>query len=230
MIGFLSSVLQIVALTAAALLPLINPPGSAPIFLSMSAGASDDTRALLARKVALNSFLLLLGAVVVGSYVLTFFGLSLAAVKIAGGLLVCATGWSLIRADAPDGEPSGIPVQEHRREWNPAFVATRGFYPLTFPLTIGPGAVSVAITLGASTQAHPARLLAAVVGTIAGILLVSLAVYGCYRFASRLLHALGRTGTIVILRLSAFILMAVGVQILCDGVAERFDLRPSRLR
>ena len=207
------AVVRVVMLALAALLPLINPPGAAPIFLSMTPGASDPERTILARRIAWNSFVLLVAATLVGSYVLMFFGLSLAVVKIAGGLLVIATAWHLVRTDN-SLDSTLVRASDHE--------ASHGFYPLTFPLTVGPGTISVAVTLGAGIRVNGARDVTPVLGALAGIVLVCCAVYLCYRFASPLVRVLGRTGTVVLLRLSAFILLSVGVQILCDGLVERF--------
>lgn len=213
--------LRAVALALAALLPLINPLGSAPIFLSMTPGATEPTRTALARRIAATSFLLLLAATLVGSHVLQFFGLSLAVIKIAGGLLVIQAGWQLISAD--DGPRAGdSKIVAAAPAWSAAEIESRSFYPLTFPLTVGPGSVSVAITLGAGTRAHATGHLVSVFGTIVGIALAAAAVYFCYRSASGLVRALGHTGSAVLLRLSAFILLAIGVQILCTGLAEQF--------
>jgi multiple antibiotic resistance protein len=205
-----------VALTLGALLPIVNPPGSAPVFLSMTSGASQETRIRLARRVSLNSLLLLLAAALVGSYVLSFFGLSIAVVKIAGGLLVIASGWALVTSRG--GADAGDVMR--RPSWDAAEIVSVGFYPLTFPLTVGPGSVSVALTLGAGTRgAYP---LVAVLGVVVGIAVVAVAIYLAYRYAWRMMQALGDTGSTVFLRLSAFILLAIGVQIFCDGLAERF--------
>lgn len=218
MVETITTFLRIVMLAFAALLPIINPAGLAPIFLSLTPGVSDSVRTALARRIAWNSFVLLVGALLVGSYVLILFGLSLAVVKIAGGLLVISTAWHLVRAEqSPDlGIVASSPASVDR-------LAHQSFYPLTFPLTIGPGSISVAVTLGAGVRAGDLPDVTSVLGAMTGILLVSSAVYLCYRFAARLLAALGRTGTVVVLRLSAFILLAVGVQILCDGLVERFS-------
>ena len=215
----ITAFVSVVGLALAALLPLINPPGLAPIFLSMTPGASEPVRTALAARIARNSFVLLLAAMLIGSYVLIFFGLSLAVVKIAGGLLVIATAWHLVRAEqSPDSTiaaPSPVPTAEQ--------IASHSFYPLTFPLTIGPGSISVAVTLGAGVRVRDVGDMTGVLGAMMGIVLVSSAVYLCYRFASRLLRVLGGTGTVVMLRLSAFILLSVGVKIFCDGLVERFD-------
>ena len=217
MVDTITAFLGVVMLALAALLPIINPPGVAPIFLSLTPGVPDPVRALLARRIAWNSFGLLVGALFVGSYVLILFGLSLAVIKIAGGLLVVATAWHLVRAEqSPDSEiVDGTATSLEQ-------VSSQSFYPMTFPLTIGPGSISVAVTLGAGVHTRDVSDVTAVLGALTGIVLVSAAVYLCFRFASRLIVALGKTGTVILLRLSAFILLSVGVQILCDGLVERF--------
>jgi multiple antibiotic resistance protein len=211
--GFLSAVMFALATLA----PIINPPGAAPIFLSLTSGASEATRSKLAGRIARNSCLLLLMAMTLGSYVLMFFGLSLATIRIAGGLLVIATAWQLLLAEHGAELKPVIPPE-------PALepLAARSFYPLTFPVTVGPGSIAVAITLGAGVRLDLATLPTEALGAVVGIVAVSGGIYFCFRFASRLLRVIGGQGTVVLLRLSAFILLAIGVQILCDGVVERF--------
>ena len=209
----------VITLPLAALLPLINPPGLAPIFLSMTRGASDPDRTALAGRIARNSFVLLLGAMLIGSYVLLFFGLSLAVIKISGGLLVISTAWGLTRS-APSPDPANVSAAPPSLEQ----LLRKDFYPLTFPLTIGPGSISVAVALGAGIRSGSVAEVTSVLGAIAGLAIVSTAVYYSYRFASRLLGVLGGTGTVVMLNLSAFILLAVGVKILCDGLSEQFAI------
>jgi multiple antibiotic resistance protein len=209
-----------VVIAFGALVPLVNPPGLAPIFLSMTRGVSDATRTTMASRIARMAFLLLVAAMLVGSYVLMLFGLSLAVVKIAGGLLVIATSWHLISAEqSPDTAIAATSPQTHLDG-----TASSTFYPLTFPLTVGPGSISVAVTLGAGIRSGGVAPLTSVLGCTIGIVLVSAAIYLSYRFASRLVRALGGTGTVIVMRLSAFILLAVGVQILCDGLVERFTV------
>jgi multiple antibiotic resistance protein len=217
-VNHIESLLRLTALAVAALLPIVNPPGCAPVFLSMTPGASDATRTLLARRVAINGFLLLVGAMLIGSHVLGFFGLSLPVVKIAGGLLVIATGWRLINSEgAPESASMAPSVM-----WAADEITRRSFYPLTFPLTVGPGSLSVALTLGAGARGPEVPPLAGVMGEVLGIAVVGVAIYLCYRFAGKVMSMLGATGTAVLLRMSAFILLAVGVEIFCNGLAERF--------
>ena len=205
--------LESILVTLAALLPIVNPLGSAPIFLAMSADLPAHARRHLATVVARNAFLLLAAAIVVGSYVLQFFGISLPVVRVAGGLVVVGAGWRLLHAGhGEDGEPARM-VEAWERE-----VGRRGFYPLTFPLTVGPGSISIAITLGAREAVDPAARATFVVADLIGVTLISVAVYLSYRFASRLIARLGETGTNVFLRLSAFIMLCVGVAILWGGI------------
>ena len=198
-------------LVYAALFPIVNPVGSAPLFLGMTRFSSEATRNRLARRVAVNSFFLLLGSLLVGSHVLEFFGISLPVVRIAGGLVVSAFGWKLLNSDArPDGEP--VPS---------ATTEPESFYPLTLPLTVGPGSISVAITLGSQRPIFSGFQDIALLGgaALAGILAIALSVYLCYRFAESMVARLGAEGTSVVVRLSAFILLCIGIQILWGGLS-----------
>ena len=186
----------------------------------MTPDASDATRATLAARIGLNSWLLLSIAAIAGSYVLTFFGLSIGVIKIAGGLLVTAAGWRLLNAD----QSHDAAISSSARNWDAGTIASRSFFPLTFPLTIGPGSISVAITLGAGARNPDVSPILALSGLIVGCAIVAVAIRLAYRYAGRLMEKLGPTGTLVFLRLSAFILLSIGVQILSDGITERFAL------
>jgi multiple antibiotic resistance protein len=211
----LAAVLKSGAVTIAALLPIVNPIGSAPIFLSMSADLPAAARRQLARLVARNAYLLLAAAMLIGSHVLRIFGISLPIVRVAGGLLVAANGWALINAGDSQRSPTPPVADAWERE-----LATRAFFPLTFPLTVGPGSVSIAITLGARETLFGTSSLIGLATDLIAVGIVSLTVYLSYRFASRLITYLGDTGTVVFLRLSAFILMCVGVSIIWSGIVD----------
>ena len=209
------------SLAVAALMPIVNPLGSAPIFLSMSADLPTMARRRLSRQVAWNSFLLLAAAMLVGSHVLRLFGISVPIVRVGGGLLVIANGWRMLNAK---GAPSTDNIEvEHA--WERA-VARRAFYPLTFPFTVGPGSISVAITLGAALSSRPRTSVIDVVTVLVGVAVVALAVYLSCRFASRLIANLGETGSEVFLRLSSFILLCVGVSIMWGGIVDLVGALP----
>src|SRR5205807_6186847 len=122
-----------------------NPLSSAPIFLAMTTWCSADMRQALAKRIAVNGFILLLVSIFIGSHILAFFGISLPVVQVGGGLLVAAAGWRLL-----DPREDQLTTAD-ATPWAPDEIIRRAFYPLTLPLTVGPGSISVAITLGANT-------------------------------------------------------------------------------
>jgi multiple antibiotic resistance protein len=215
-IGSLLRYANEVLFAVATLLPIVNPFGSAPIFFSMTADLPGEARRRLASVVGRYAFLLLTGAMLVGSHVLNLFGVSLPIVRVGGGLLVCANGWRLLNSDDDArGQKQMTAPDAWERE-----VERRGFYPLTFPLTVGPGSVSIAITLGAQTQSRGLQSTGEVIAALVGIVIVSLTVFLSYRFSSRVIALVGETGTAVFLRLSSFILLCVGVSIVWSGIVD----------
>jgi multiple antibiotic resistance protein len=203
---------QAVLLIVGALLPLVNPLGAVPIFLKFTHGCDDATRADLARHIALYSFVLLLGSMLFGSFVLRLFDLSVPVVQVAGGAVVIALGWNLLQHDtAAVPEPAADP--QHARR----VAVARAFYPLTLPVSIDAGVISVAITLGANhgqtLERELIQLFAAILG--AGAIAASLLL--AYRYAGRLSGWLGNKGMEILLRLSALIVLCIGVQIVWNG-------------
>jgi len=201
----------------AALLPILNPAATAPIFLGLTEGASVSTRALLARRIARNMFGLMLGSMLVGSYVLSFFGISLPIVRVGGGLILAATAWRLLTATHATVDSR----TELAESFTPEMARRQAFYPLTFPISCGPGSIAAAITVGVSLQDD--RLLlsfARMGGGVLALLAVGVVLYLAFRYAQRLLRPLGEAGTVIFLRLSAFILLCLGVQIVWDGASE----------
>jgi multiple antibiotic resistance protein len=219
----IADIVRTASLAVAALMPIVNPLGSAPIFLSMSADLPTPARRRLARQVGWNSFLMLAAAMGIGSYILRLFGISVPIVRVGGGLLVIANGWRMLNAEGV-ASPEKIVVED---AWERE-VVRRAFYPLTFPLTVGPGSISIAITLGAAISSRPGTGIVDFVTDLVGVAVVALSVYLSYRFASRLIAFLGETGAEVFLRLSSFILLCVGVSILWGGIVDLIGSLPRR--
>lgn len=217
----LRSIVQGALLVLAALFPIVNPLGNAPLFLSLTGDASQDERKVLARKVAINGFVLLMTAVVAGDFILDFFGVSVPVLQIAGGLVVASLGFRLLH---DSGEP------KHAGDVDPAAIGARAFYPLTLPLTVGPGSISVAVTIGANFPSTVQPLVGDLIASLIGVLVVCVSIYVCYAFAERLTRALGSTGLAVVMRLSAFILLCIGVQIMWNGVDTLFGVSQWRTR
>jgi multiple antibiotic resistance protein len=202
-------------LVLTALFPIVNPLGNTPIFLSLTPGYSSGARTILSRKIALNSYWLLLGSMLIGSHILDFFGISIPVVQVGGGLVVISTGWTLLRREP---EPTRAAAEKKISSQD---IANRAFYPLTLPLTVGPGSISVALTIGANQSPHRDSLIR-LVAAICGTALMAITIYLSYRFAERVAKLLGETAMNVIVRLASFILLCIGVQIMWNGVRALF--------
>ena len=193
------------------LFSIINPIGMAFVFDGVTAGFGRAQRERIAGLVGIYSFIVMFVALWAGAYVLNFFGVSLYALRIAGGIVVVLSGWRLLTAD-PVGERSGekdVPTQGAGEA--PEQLA---FFPLTLPFTTGPGTIAVAITLGADRPVAGGGLSPFFVGGTLAALANALIIWIAYRSAERVSDFIGPTGRLVVGRLSAFLLMCIGVQIL----------------
>jgi multiple antibiotic resistance protein len=197
----------------AALFPIVNPLGSAAIFVNLVGTLDPQVNRLLAQKISIYSFSILIVSLICGVEILSFFGISIYAVQIGGGLIVTATGWSLLNRSGTRTPTGKVDASD---------VLRNAFYPYTLPITVGPGSISVAVTLGAHlTESLNARSILsprALISAILGVILVCATIYFCYSYARVAERALGKTGTEVVMRLSSFILLCIGVQIICSGV------------
>lgn len=201
----------------AALFPIINPLGGGPIFLNMVQACSQTVKNKLALGVSIGSFFMLLGSMLIGPELLLFFGISLPALKLAGGLVVIAMGWNLLnqKSSSKDsgGDSAGI---------NDVNAKNSVFFPLTMPLTIGGGSIATSISLMAGTRhSHDYSYIAelpALAGGLLGLIALSITIYVVYSQASNVQRLLGENGTNVLMRLFAFILLAIGVQIFMGGI------------
>ena len=211
-----------ILLIVSALFPIVNPLGGSPIFLSLTRDYAAPTRRLLAWKVTLNCFFLLVASFLIGSHILAFFGISIPVVQVGGGLIVISTGWTLL-SKKDEQERQG----QVQKSVNPLDVFRNAFYPLTLPLTVGPGSIAVAITLGANEPRHFGADILPIVAAVIGSALVALTVFVCYGFADRLAAILGENGMTIVMRLSSFLLVCIGVQILWNGVKALLETLPA---
>jgi multiple antibiotic resistance protein len=213
--GPLNELLKFTLLVVGALFPIVNPIGNTPIFLSLTRGLSERERTSLARMIALNGLTLIVVSIFIGTYILDFFGISLPVVQVGGGLVVISTGWTLLRRPGDDETDKAGP----RKECDDRNYARQAFYPLTLPLTVGPGSISVAITVGANQADGSGWRWPLIGGMVLGSLAIAASIYLSYRFAERLGRTLGDSAMNVMIRLSSFILVCIGVQILWNGVS-----------
>jgi multiple antibiotic resistance protein len=208
-----------VLLIFAALLPIVNPLGMAPIFAEMTLGYPEKVRRTVALRVAINGVALLVSSLFIGGYILQFFGISLAAVQLGGGLVVTLAGWSILN------KKSGINDKQLESAPTTQEIYSLAFYPLTMPLTVGPGSIAVALTLGSNLhEERHLQLVFNALTAVIGIALIGLAIFLCYWFSERLQRFLGPTGTSILIRLSAFLVLCIGIQIMFNGLQDFYDL------
>lgn len=207
--------LKAVPVSFTALMPCVNPIGTAIILSSLTAGSDPKTRKQLARRVALNAAALLIGSLLIGSHLLEFFGVSIPIVQAVGGFVLASMGWKMLNKQdsAEQHDKSSTVFAESSSLWS------RVFYPFTFPITVGPGCVAVAITLSAHSQKGDFVGTALVqAGDVIGILAVSALVYLCFQYSAFVMKSLGESGTAVLMRLISFLVTCIGIQISWEGV------------
>lgn len=204
-----------------ALFSIVNPLSGALIFRARTEGRTHAERVRLARRIGAFSFVVMMSTLWAGSYVLAFFGITLAALRVAGGLMVALSAWGLLneperrearkqqQMDSADGAQPGEDV---------------AFFPMTIPFTTGPGTIATAIALGSAHPTVSDGLLEFFLGVSAAALVISLAVWAAYSAADSVVRLLGPGGSKTVTRLGAFLLLCIGVQILITGVTD--VLRP----
>jgi multiple antibiotic resistance protein len=200
------------------LFSIINPIGGALIFYGFTKDFRSQDRVRVAARVGFYSLLIMFGALWAGTYVLSFFGVSLNALRIGGGMVIALSGWKLLTA--PDSHPD---QKNHGAEAAPDSgddPMQLAFFPLTLPFTTGPGTIAVAITVGAEHQPSDVSTVAFFLGASVAVILNALIIWIAYRFADRLTELIGPTARQVIVRLTAFLLMCIGVQILLTAVGD----------
>lgn len=198
-----------------ALFSIVNPVGAALIFSQVTTDRTHAERVVLARRIAIYSAAIMLGSFWVGAYVLGFFGVSIAALRIAGGLVVASRAWILLN------EPEHIEARKTEQAESAGEREDVAFFPLTMPFTTGPGTITVALALG---SARPPGTWADVTGffvaTSAAAIAIAILVWLLYASADRLVALLGSQQSRVAARLMAFLLLCVGVEITLAGVRD----------
>jgi len=211
----IGDLIKFLGLAFSALLPLINPVGDALVLLSLVGNAPPTIYRMLARRIAISTTIFLILIEAGGTLVLRFFGISLPVVQVSGGLTLAAMGWRLLNQEEPHETetPTEVDGTDIRS------LEQKIFYPFTFPLTAGPGCIVVMVTL--SAHASGKRLLPSLMahtGIAIAVLLLSVGVYLCYGHAPKITERISPQTVHGILRLIAFVLLCIGVQITSNGV------------
>jgi multiple antibiotic resistance protein len=195
-----------------ALFSIVNPPGGALIYHQVTFNRAASERVSLAWQVAIYAGIVMLTALWAGATLMSFFGVSIEALRIAGGLVVAANAWEML-------SNSKLTEDRKQEQAEPAASgADVAFFPLTMPFTTGPGTISVAIALSAGRPSTAVEMLPFFAGLSAAAIVVALAVGVCYASADRVVSLLGPARARVLSRLSAFLLLCIGVQILLVGM------------
>jgi multiple antibiotic resistance protein len=202
-----------------ALLPLVNPLGSALVFYGLVGAAPPEVYRRLARRIAINTVLFLLVIELIGAALLSFFGVSLPIVEVAGGLVLASMGWSLLNQQ-------GAAAHQQEKEDQAPVSDVEGlyqqtFYPLTFPITAGPGCIVIMLTLTAHASTH--RLipdLFAHLGILIAVIVLCVLIYFAYAYAPLITQKISPQTAHGIVRVIAFLLLCIGVQITWNGVSS----------
>ena len=208
-------------LAFSALLPLINPLGTALVFLGLVGDVPAETYRRLARRIAINNVIFLAIIELLGSAILNFFGISLPIVQLSGGVVIAAIGWGVLNEkDETAAAASKQKESDARGDDGERALEEKVFYPFTFPVTSGPGTLVVMLTLTAhiSEQGLTAEILGHV-GIFLAVVVLSALVYVCYGYAPKITKMISPSTAHGILRVVAFILMCIGVQIAWNGLS-----------
>lgn len=200
----------------AALFPVADPLGAVPIFLVLSAGTTKKARETMALKIAVYMVLVLTVFLFIGGSLLNFFDLSIAVVKVAGGIVVFVSGWDALKEEPKLKEKDEKLVNEqleHQQDIT--------FIPMTIPMLAGPG--SIAVTLGLAAQAGRSFTVPTALNFLAiisAIVFIAGLSYICLRLSNSFLQLFGETGITAISRLLGLFILAIGVQLILNGLAD----------
>jgi len=205
-------------LTLSALLPLVNPPGTALELLTIVGAREARPYKVLARKMAINMTLFLAVVAFAGPYVLQFFGISIGVLQLVGGAVLAALGWQLLnQSDAKQATED--PAVRSAAEDCVAIWSSKTFYPLTFPVTVGPGSVAVTLTLSAQAKSlELASRIPAFLGLLSCVVILSVAIYICCAYAPFVTSRVPAGLVHGFLRIVAFLLICIGVEIAWHGL------------
>ena len=204
-----------------ALFSIVNPIGGALIFDSIIGERPRADKHAMALQIALYSLVVLLVSLWLGGYILNFFGVSLGALRIAGGLVVAVRAWSLLMQPEFHEERK---AQQAEPAQNAEPAGDIAFFPLTMPLTTGPGTIAVAIALSSQRPETGVGTLGFFGGLSLAAAAIAVLIWLCYRWSDLVMRLLGPGGARVMSRLVAFLLLCVGVQIIVTGIVGVADV------
>jgi multiple antibiotic resistance protein len=201
---------MIAALTA--LFPLMNPVGNTPIFFSVTADDTPEYRRRQALKTAINVFVILTVCLFFGRYILAMFGLTVPILRFAGGLVVAHVGWGLLQQSPSLGDEAHAEARDK---------IDVSLSPMALPIMAGPGAMSVAIALGAGSPKLEASL-----GDLIALALLTILNYVCLLLGEPLVKKMGRNGMDAFNKILGFLVLGIGLNLVVSGVEQLVKSMP----
>ena len=207
--------LKVVSTFFLALFPVVNPLGTAIILAGMTRGVPQDVWKKISLKIAIYSFLVLASFYLFGFLVLKLFGITVQIVQVSGGLVLAVMGWQMLSSD--EAKPS---VSEEDGHHAYKMAEDKVFYPFTFPLTVGPGGLAVAITFGARLGHDSVFALSEQCAGIIGIFAICLTIYFCYANLKVIDKKFSPAAAMAVSKMVAFFVICIGVEIFWSGLKE----------
>ena len=213
-----SVALKVAATIFLALLPVVNPIGTALILSGMTSGTDPAVWKAMSWKIAAYSFLVLIFFYLFGSLILQLLGITIPVVQVSGGLVLAVMGWQMLNG-SPAGSGSGNGGSgSGGAAGDGGAIVNETFYPYTFPITVGPGGLAVVMTFSAHVQRSTSMGLAERIGGFAGTLAMCLAVYLCYANLQYINAKIPPAAVKALSKMLAFFVICIGVQIFWEGV------------
>jgi multiple antibiotic resistance protein len=198
---------------------VVNPIGSGILFLNLTPQADNKTRRVLARQIAINSFVLMMVILLGGLFIMKLFGITIPVVQMCGGAMILTMGWrSLNRDDSVNesDQKTYIKSQIQRSDYQ-----SKIFYPYTFPFTIGPGSIAITLTISAESITNtPGDDMIQYLAATLALLLIALTIYICYSSANYFMSKVHEQMRRVIMKILSFVLLCIGGQIIFNGLTE----------
>ncbi|MAO66563.1 MAG: stress protection protein MarC [Balneola sp.] len=207
------SALGLFAASFSSLFSVVNPFAAMPVYISMMEGHTDEEKTRTARKASTYMFFVLITFLLIGTYILSFFGISLPGIQIAGGLVIVRAGFSML---SPDNGGRKLTRKDQQAAMEKEDVS---FSPLAMPLLSGPGSIAVVIGFGSEAQGFTDYIVNGV-----AVFAAALSAYLILRVAPKLVKYIGSSGMSVITRMMGFIVLAIGVQFVINGISKFYGI------
>ncbi len=208
---------ETIALTIGALLPIMNPFSTAPMFISLTAGATAKARNREALLACIYAFAILATFLLIGAAIIDFFGTSVPGLRVAGGLSISVTGFKMLFSASPTGSKDSDEPQTRKLEI--------AFTPIAMPGLAGPGSISVVLTSAAQIQSiRPEEFILIHVAVIIGMAITLVFCYFVLRAAGLMDRFLGKSGIDAMTRIFGFLLIAIGMQFLLTGISDFYGI------